>query len=184
MELLLQQVFNGIMLGSTYAIVALGLTLVFGILEVPNFAHGDLYMLGAYVSFSLQTLCGFGFPDSSGHLHDNPGADRHADRKVRLPPLAGQTPHKLLYCRRRPRDDPGDRRDRYLGPPGATNPNPYPGIFELLGITMTYQRLLVIIGAMVLIVSASDFHQENHGRNDHRSSGSEPGRGYARGDPT
>ena len=51
MQLFLQQVFNGVMLGSTYAIVALGLTLVFGILNIPNFAHGHLYMLGAYVSF-------------------------------------------------------------------------------------------------------------------------------------
>ena len=50
-----------IMLGSTYAIVALGLTLVFGILNIPNFAHGHLYMLGAYISFTLITLFGFGY---------------------------------------------------------------------------------------------------------------------------
>ena len=61
MALFLQQVFNGIMLGSTYAIVALGLTLVFGILHIPNFAHGHLYMLGAYIGFFLMTLYGFGF---------------------------------------------------------------------------------------------------------------------------
>ena len=61
MQLFLQQVFNGVMLGSTYAIVALGLTLVFGILHIPNFAHGHLYMLGAYISFFLMTLYGFGF---------------------------------------------------------------------------------------------------------------------------
>jgi branched-chain amino acid transport system permease protein len=61
MHLFLQQVFNGVMLGSTYAIVALGLTLVFGILNIPNFAHDHLYMLGAYVSFFLITLYGFGF---------------------------------------------------------------------------------------------------------------------------
>ena len=49
------------MLGSTYAIVALGLTLVFGILNIPNFAHGHLYMLGAYITFFLMTLYGFSF---------------------------------------------------------------------------------------------------------------------------
>ena len=51
MELFLQQMFNGIMFGSTYAIVALGLTLVMGILEIPNFAHGHLYMLGGYITY-------------------------------------------------------------------------------------------------------------------------------------
>src|SRR5680860_1403190 len=61
MELFFQQVLNGAMLGSTYAMVALGLTLVFGILHVPNFAHGHIYMLGAYVTFFLITLYGFGF---------------------------------------------------------------------------------------------------------------------------
>ena len=39
------------MLGSVYAIVALGLTLIFGILEIPNFAHGALYMIGAFIAF-------------------------------------------------------------------------------------------------------------------------------------
>lgn len=51
MDLLLQTVINGIMLGSVYAMVALGLTLIFGILEIPNFAHGALYMVGAYIAF-------------------------------------------------------------------------------------------------------------------------------------
>ena len=51
MDLLLQTIINGIMLGSVYAIVALGLTLIFGILEIPNFAHGALYMVGAYIAF-------------------------------------------------------------------------------------------------------------------------------------
>lgn len=50
-----------IMLGSTYAIVALGLTLVFGILHIPNFAHGNIYMLGAYLTFFLITSLGIGF---------------------------------------------------------------------------------------------------------------------------
>ncbi len=47
MGILLQTIVNGIMLGSIYAMVALGLTLIYGILEIPNFAHGALYMLGA-----------------------------------------------------------------------------------------------------------------------------------------
>ncbi len=61
MDLFLQQIFNGVMLGSTYAIVALGLTLVYGILQIPNFAHGHMYMLGAYVCFFLITIVGLSY---------------------------------------------------------------------------------------------------------------------------
>lgn len=48
------------MLGSTYSLVALGLTLVFGVLLIPNFAHGEFYMLGALFTYQL-TIAGFSF---------------------------------------------------------------------------------------------------------------------------
>ncbi len=51
MNIFFQQVLNGLTLGSVYSLVALGLTLVYGILHIPNFAHGALYMAGAYASF-------------------------------------------------------------------------------------------------------------------------------------
>ena len=47
-----QQLLNGLTLGSTYALVALGFTLVFGILGMINFAHGEIFMLGAYIGLS------------------------------------------------------------------------------------------------------------------------------------
>jgi branched-chain amino acid transport system permease protein len=49
------------MFGSTYAIVALGLTLVMGILHIPNFAHGHLYMLGGYITYFFITSLGLGY---------------------------------------------------------------------------------------------------------------------------
>lgn len=51
----LQQLLNGIALGSTYALVAIGYSLVFGVLRIINFANGALYMLGAYLVFVLYT---------------------------------------------------------------------------------------------------------------------------------
>jgi branched-subunit amino acid ABC-type transport system permease component len=51
MDVFLQQVLNGLTLGGIYGLVALGLTLVYGILHVPNFAHGGFYMIGAFVAF-------------------------------------------------------------------------------------------------------------------------------------
>jgi branched-chain amino acid transport system permease protein len=53
---LLQQVLNVLVLGSIYCLVASGLTLVYGIMRVPNFAQGNLYMAGAYVVFLLGSL--------------------------------------------------------------------------------------------------------------------------------
>ena len=57
MENLLQQLINGVSLGSIYALIALGYTMVYGIIKLINFAHGDLYMVGAYVGYTMiQTV--------------------------------------------------------------------------------------------------------------------------------
>jgi len=47
------QVFNGLVIGSTYVLVALGVTLIYGILRIINFAHGEIFMLGAYLAYFL-----------------------------------------------------------------------------------------------------------------------------------
>lgn len=49
----LQQVVNGLTLGSTYAIIALGYTLIFGVLNIVNMAHGEIFMIGAFVGLML-----------------------------------------------------------------------------------------------------------------------------------
>ena len=51
-----QQIINGVSLGSIYALIALGYTMVYGIIKLINFAHGDIYMVGAYVSFFAVTM--------------------------------------------------------------------------------------------------------------------------------
>ncbi|MDT8997700.1 branched-chain amino acid ABC transporter permease [Paucibacter sp. APW11] len=63
METFLQQIINGLVLGSMYALVALGYTMVYGIINLINFAHGDVLMVGALVSFSVVTaLADSGLP--------------------------------------------------------------------------------------------------------------------------
>src|SRR5574337_1008911 len=65
--MLLQQLVNGLTLGSVYALIALGYTMVYGIIELINFAHGEIYMLGAYIgiiTFSLLTTLHLTSPDS------------------------------------------------------------------------------------------------------------------------
>jgi len=63
MDVLLQQLVNGLILGSLYALVALGYTMVYGILELINFAHGEIVMLGAMVAVTvLGVLVALGVP--------------------------------------------------------------------------------------------------------------------------
>ncbi len=57
----LQQILNGLVLGGSYALMALGLTMIFGILEVINFAHGEIYMIGAFMTLYFTTLFGVPF---------------------------------------------------------------------------------------------------------------------------
>lgn len=54
--MLLQQLINGLTVGSVYALVALGYTLAYGILGLINFAHGEVYMMGAFLSFAFITI--------------------------------------------------------------------------------------------------------------------------------
>src|SRR5690625_5141762 len=55
---LIQQLFNGLSLGAIYALIAIGYTMVYGIIGMINFAHGEIYMIGAYVG--LVTLSAIG----------------------------------------------------------------------------------------------------------------------------
>lgn len=50
---MLQQLVNGLILGSVYALLALGYTMVYGIIKLINFAHGDIYMMGAFIGYYL-----------------------------------------------------------------------------------------------------------------------------------
>ncbi len=58
MDVFLQQLVNGISLGGIYALIALGYTMVYGIIELINFAHGDVYTLGTFFSLAILTLLG------------------------------------------------------------------------------------------------------------------------------
>lgn len=64
-----QQLVNGLTLGSAYAVIAIGYTLVFGVLNIVNMAHGGIFMMGAYIGLLLVTEAGFGiFPALIGAM--------------------------------------------------------------------------------------------------------------------
>ena len=63
MDILLQQIINGLTTGSVYAVVALGYTMVYGVIQLINFAHGEVVMVGAMVAFSvIAALAGSSLP--------------------------------------------------------------------------------------------------------------------------
>ena len=62
LDTLIQQLINGVMLGSIYALIALGYTMVYGILRIINFAHGDILMVGALTTLSAINVLNHTFP--------------------------------------------------------------------------------------------------------------------------
>ncbi len=69
MDTLLQHLVNGLMLGGTYALLGIGLTLIFGIMNVVNFAHGEFYAAGAFGTYALLVKAGVPFyPSLAGAI--------------------------------------------------------------------------------------------------------------------
>ena len=58
LEIFMQTIVNGLLTGSIYSLVAIGLTLIYGVMLILNFAHGEFLMLGMYVAFWSFTLLG------------------------------------------------------------------------------------------------------------------------------
>lgn len=68
METFLQQLVNGISWGSVYALIAIGYTMVYGVLKLINFAHGDVYMIGAMTGYYVALALGVSEPHPMWHL--------------------------------------------------------------------------------------------------------------------
>src|SRR5688572_26080270 len=62
MQVFFQQLINGLSVGAIYALIAVGYTMVYGILKLINFAHGEVFMVGAMVSVLLATTLGWTGP--------------------------------------------------------------------------------------------------------------------------
>ena len=98
MDTFIQLTLNGLTEGSTYALIALGYTLVYGVLKLLNFAHGDVFMVGSFIGFGMLQLLGgtsdpmvpVVAPAHADHAHRDGrvrGA-RRRDRALRLPAAA------------------------------------------------------------------------------------------------
>ncbi|WP_158289947.1 branched-chain amino acid ABC transporter permease [Ramlibacter sp. WS9] len=149
---ILQQVLNGLSTGMTYVVLALGLTLVFGVLHVMNFAHGDLYMVGALIAFiaAAQHQLPYGWAvllaiGCSGLLAIV--IDRLAVRPLvarkqgSADTLLSTYALSLLVS------------EAVLAVWGPT-PQAVPGLVgsvDFIGITLTYQRTLVLVAGLLMV---------------------------------
>ena len=152
MTLFMQQLLNGITLGSVYILVAIGLTLVFGILHVPNFAHGALYLVGGYatlmamnslgvhyfIAIIISIVCVAGIAILMERLVFNPLREAPAihDKIAAIGiMLFFDALIPLVW---------GNEYHRMLTPFGDT--------VTLFGISTTIQRILVIVVACIVVV--------------------------------
>ena len=83
-DFFVQQLVNGLTLGSVYALIALGYTMVYGILKLLNFAHGEVYMMGAFAGFGVLSLFGgaVGADDQRGRADRADARGRDARRRA------------------------------------------------------------------------------------------------------
>ncbi|NKE04288.1 branched-chain amino acid ABC transporter permease [Mesobacillus selenatarsenatis] len=152
MEILVQQLFNGLTIGSVYALVALGLTLVYGILHIPNFAHGALYMMGGYITLMMMVQY-----------------DLHYWLAILVSVIVvgfiGVLMERLVFYPLRHAPPIHDKiaaigillfleafAQYVWGADYQTMPTPYGQVIQLFGLTFTMQRLLIIIAAIAVMV--------------------------------
>lgn len=157
MNILLQNLINGLTLGSIYSLVALGLTLVYGILHIPNFAHGALYMVGAFMTYFFMVDLGTHYwiaMIGSGAVvavlavlcerlvfhplrHSPPIHDKIAAIGI------------LLFLEA--------LVQMVWGADFRQMPSPFTGVINIQGLVIPEQRALIIGGAAVLVVALQLF---------------------------
>jgi len=151
-DLLVQALLNGFGLAMVYVLVALGLTLIFSILEIINFAHGEFYMLGGYVTYYAYALFGLNYFATLGLAILTVG-------------LAGVVAERLIF-----HDLRGKALNAFIvslgllwvmqagaqlafGVLDKPVPSAFSGIVRVLGLVISVERLVVTLSAIVLIVT-------------------------------
>jgi branched-chain amino acid transport system permease protein len=164
----LQQLSNGVVLGAMYGLIALGYTMVYGIIQLINFAHGDIFMLGAFgglfvynrvpesmqeqqlIALPLCLLAGIVWAVAAAVIMERV-AYRPLRNANRLAPLITAIGVSAVI-------EEGTR----LWYPGAKNALRFPqllpdGAFEIGGVRITWANLIVVIVALILMMALQAF---------------------------
>jgi len=145
------QVIIGIQLGSQYVLVALGLTLIFGILDISHFAHGHMYMIGAYLLYIIVVRGGVNYWLALVVCMAALAVAGVVVERAVYRPLRGQPQINtfiaaiglILFL---------EALVRGIQPKALSVPKPIDKNLNFLGTSMEVQRLIVIIGAIFFIV--------------------------------
>ncbi len=153
MHLFFQELLNGLVVGSLYALVALGLALIYGTMQVPNFAHGHLYMLGAYVAFFGVTVAHIGYWPAMLLA-------------IVVLALVGILLERLVF---RPLSNAPEVNtiiaavgvlfflqtlaQVWFGGDYRVFPSPYDRVVHFAGLVATQQQLIIIVAAAVLMIA-------------------------------
>lgn len=153
----LQQILNGLTLGGVYGLVALGLTLVYGVLQIPNFAHGAFYMVGAFVAYQLMVRNGLNYWVAMAGAGAAVAALSILSERLVFHPLrkaSGLHPMVaaigiLLFLEA--------AAQAIWGADFQRLPAPYPGVVEVGGVIAPIQRLMIIGATFGLMLALNIF---------------------------
>ena len=151
-DLLVQALLNGFGLAMVYVLVALGLTLIFSILEIINFAHGEFYMLGGYVTYYLFAVFGLDYFATLGLAILSVGLAGVVAERLIFRHLRGKTLNAfivslgLLWVMQA-------SAQLSFGVLDKPVPSAFSGIARAMGLVISVERLVVSLSAIVLIVA-------------------------------
>ena len=156
-DTVVQTFANALVLGSIYAMVAVGLALAFGVMQMANFSHGELFMAGAYVVYVLYSLMGLPFPLA-------------VIASFPIVAVIGLLFERLIF-----RPTRGNVLSGFMATAGAgfvmqvlvgqqwgvglmRSVNvPYKGSVQIMGAAMSWQRLIIIPATIVMVPDCGFF---------------------------
>jgi branched-chain amino acid transport system permease protein len=149
----MQQLINGISLGSIYALIALGYTMVYGIIKLINFAHGDIYMLGAYIGFVFATKTGMGFIPTLIVAMITCSIIGVVIEMIAYKPLRNATRITALITAIGVSYFIEASTQKVMG----TNPRAFPnllpkGNLNISGVVITYQQIFILVVTVLLMI--------------------------------
>ncbi len=151
-DLLVQALLNGFGLAMVYVLVALGLTLIFSILEIINFAHGEFYMLGGYVTYYVFAVFGLNYFATLGFAILAVGLAGVVAERLIFRYLRGKTLNAfivslgLLWVMQA-------SAQLSFGVLDKPVPSAFSGIVRAFGLVISVERLVVSLSAIVLIAA-------------------------------
>ena len=157
---LIQHCLNGLIIGGAYALIGVGMTMILGIMRVINFAHGEFYMLGAYVCYSLVTLWGINFFLAFPIAILCMALVGCTVEQVVLRPLRGRELNTNMMAMIGVSIAFSNLALLIWGAVPQAIPQPFPGgAINILGLSFTPFRLFICATAMVSIVGVHLFIQ-------------------------